>query len=731
MNNVNLRVLFNFLIILWGASSVKAQTCNCCYVPAMQPTGLQVTQVTGNSVSASFNPPAGADGYLVVRSKKAAISYCPDNLHNYLSGEQFGTGEVAGNFSSNSFTATGLDNNTTYYFFVYAYKNCPIGRRYKATNPLTGFATTTSACSVPSNQPANLAFNAVSSSSISGSFAGSGAHEYLTVVSINSTLTSSPVNSVVYSMGDSLGGGKVIARGSDTTFTTSGLNAGTAYYFFVFALNNLNCSGGPVYRSALPLTALQSTSLPVCTAPSSQGTELVFNTVTYNSIQGSFTTMAGSSHLVLVSSNASLSVFPSDGNNYTPGVSIGNATVVSSGNISSFTATGLDPNQAYYFYVFAFNNTNCLNGPKYRITSPLTGNQQTVSPPVSALNFYFGNLHAHSSHSDGNADDVTKTPYDDFQFAKTALCFDFLGISEHNHAEAGMAMSNWQPGLSQANAATTSGFVAMYGMEWGTISTGGHVVVYGVDSLIGWEANNYQIYVAKGDYTGANGLFNIINRNGKAFGYLAHPETTDYNNLISNTYSSSTDNAIIGCSVENGPAFSTATTYDNFPSPMSYLSYFRNMLAKGYKVGPTIDHDNHNMTFGKTVTSRLVILAPTLTRQNLVTSMKQGRFYASQDCAARITYSISTKPMGSVITQSAAPVISVNCVTSSSVTSLKVMYGTPGSGSLATQLTSTTGGILSYTDNGLTAGNTRYYYLDITESDGKRIITSPIWVTRQ
>ena len=74
---------------------------------------------------------------------------------------------------------------------------------------------------------------------------------------------------------------------------------------------------------------------------------------------------------------------------------------------------------------------------------------------------------------------------------------DFLGISEHNHTQAGMSLASWQPGIDAAKKATTSTFVAMHGMEWGVISGGGHVIVYGIDSLIGWEPGENQIYVPK------------------------------------------------------------------------------------------------------------------------------------------------------------------------------------------------------------------------------------------
>ena len=63
----------------------------------------------------------------------------------------------------------------------------------------------------------------------------------------------------------------------------------------------------------------------------------------------------------------------------------------------------------------------------------------------TTYNFYYGNLHAHSGYSDGNKDSVatgTSTPLRSYQFAAASLNFDFLGISEHNHSQAGMRLVN-------------------------------------------------------------------------------------------------------------------------------------------------------------------------------------------------------------------------------------------------------------------------------------------------
>ena len=152
-------------------------------------------------------------------------------------------------------------------------------------------------------------------------------------------------------------------------------------------------------------------------------------------------------------------------------------------------------------------------------------------------------VHAHTIYSDGGKDNSSTNPAAAYAFAKNSLCFDFLGISEHNHPAAGMSLADWQPGRNQAAASTTSAFVGLYGMEWGVISGGGHVIVYGMDSLIGWDAGQYQVYVPKSVYKGAGGLFDVLNRHGgNALAYLAHPNTTDYNDLLNGAYDLNADN---------------------------------------------------------------------------------------------------------------------------------------------------------------------------------------------
>ncbi len=350
---------------------------------------------------------------------------------------------------------------------------------------------------------------------------------------------------------------------------------------------------------------------------------------------------------------------------------------------------------------------------------------------AQTYNFYFGNLHAHTGYSDGNNDGNSATAAQAYAYAKSSQNFHFLGISEHNHNEStNMSIANWNNLKNETAAANQDGtFVCMYGMEWGTISTGGHFLIYEYDSLIGWNPGAYQVYVNKGDYTS---LYPLIKNKSGAFATLAHPSSSDFDGIFTNAYNSVWDDAVVGVAMFNGPSTSTNTTYSD-PGTTSYNARFTDLLKKGYKVGPTIDHDNHNTTFGRTTQGRTVVLATSLTKANIADAYRNMRFYASEDYNLKVTYTIGGKQMGSTTTQAGTPTINVSVSDDDgeAVSSIALLSGVPGSGSTPTTLTSVSNSsTLTYTHSALTNNSTRYYYIQVTQADGHRAWTSPIWYTR-
>ncbi len=113
-----------------------------CTEPTAQPTSLTFGTITSNSIQASF---VGnhADQYLVVQSTSPSLGGQPINGIDYTSGATIGLGEVIQKSSSTTFNATGLDENTSYYYFVFSCNTfCNGGPIYRKLDPLTDFIET-------------------------------------------------------------------------------------------------------------------------------------------------------------------------------------------------------------------------------------------------------------------------------------------------------------------------------------------------------------------------------------------------------------------------------------------------------------------------------------------------------------------------------------------------------------------------------------------------------------
>ncbi|MFM2224159.1 MAG: hypothetical protein RJA07_361 [Bacteroidota bacterium] len=356
---------------------------------------------------------------------------------------------------------------------------------------------------------------------------------------------------------------------------------------------------------------------------------------------------------------------------------------------------------------------------------------------AQSYNYYYGNIHSHTGYSDGSKDSLTSgvsTPGKAYWFAKQTYHFDFLGISEHNHNSAGMVLADYAKGKTQSDTANANGtFAALYGMEYGVISNGGHVLVYGVDSLIGWDSvgvtPNYSIY--NSEYTYST-LWSLITARSNTFCSLAHPCTGDYANLDGSSYSSAADQAIYGVAIRSGSAFSTTTTYTD-AAATSYESFYKKYLALGYHVAPTIDADNHYTTFGRTNHGRTVVLARSLHRDSIIAAFRLMHFYASDDWNAQVSFMIDGTMMGTTYQSTSNPTIlvSVSDPDIESVSNITIYRGIAGSGSNPTSVKSSNNvSSVTYNPTSFTLNAAYYYYAKITQADGDIMWTAPIWFTK-
>ncbi|MBK9284902.1 MAG: T9SS type A sorting domain-containing protein [Sphingobacteriaceae bacterium] len=366
------------------------------------------------------------------------------------------------------------------------------------------------------------------------------------------------------------------------------------------------------------------------------------------------------------------------------------------------------------------------------------------STKAQTYNYYFGNIHSHTGFSDGSQDSLVSgisTPAGAYTFAKASQNFDFLGISEHNHYSnnnnPGFQIQSWPLGISQANAANDDGnFVCLFGMEWGVSSNyHGHVLIYNFPQLIGWEANNYDVYNSKDDY---DGLFRKIKNQPGAFCTLAHPGGSDFTtdgtsstSLLYGAYNATYDSAIVAVPLRNG-LYNTATTdYTAYPAS-NFLWYYKGILSKGYHLGINYDHDNHNTTFGRNNAGRMVVLMPSLTKANFFEAIHAMRFYASDDWNAQVEFKMNNNWMGSILSGTINPSFTVihNDGDSELADSIKIWRGISNNAAPAQVVSITKANNTSnYTDNTMLNGYEYFYFAEIKQTDGQWIITSPIWYT--
>lgn len=372
---------------------------------------------------------------------------------------------------------------------------------------------------------------------------------------------------------------------------------------------------------------------------------------------------------------------------------------------------------------------------------------------AQTYNYYFGNIHSHTGFSDGNKDSSSSgvsTPVGSYDYAKQSQDFDFLGISEHNHYSSkgnpGFKRPLYQQGLDMADAANENGiFVTLFGMEYGVSSEyNGHVLVYGVSQLLGWEetvpglsGKNYDVFNGKSDY---KGLFSKVNAVPGAFCYLAHPSfdhyTTDgtWNTALANApYNASFDSAIVGMPLRSGLATNPGATYSDYPQG-NYFNYYKKLLYQGYHLGIGYDHDNHYTNFGRGNGGRLVILATGLSRTAFFDAMRSMRFYGSDDRNARVTFECAGAVMGSVLSGTAFPEINLehDDPDGELADTMRIWRGVKESGGLWAEIVKSATGIntLAFTDEHMMSDHEYYYFGEIRQKDGQWIVTSPVWYTR-
>ena len=395
--------------------------------------------------------------------------------------------------------------------------------------------------------------------------------------------------------------------------------------------------------------------------------------------------------------------------------------------------------------------------PFARMPAPSHRWRQGAAPAMESLPYtvYYGNLHSQTNHSDGGADlgncggsqepqSAPNGPADAFHYARERG-LDFLMASEHNHmfdgadgpnpgADPEQARALYQRGL--AVAADFNGshqdFAALYGMEWGVISGGGHVNILGANELLGWERNaSGQLFgdtdSPRNDYAA---LYTLMRQRGW-IGQFNHPNWRGQFQVNGVPFGLTQDgvHSMALCEVLNTSAFSANTSESETRRP-NFEAACNKVLEAGFMVAFSSNQDNHCANWGASYTNRTGILVPhgvPLSPHALLDAIRARRVFATMDKESQLVLTANGRMMGQHFVNSGPLRLAVGFANAAGreVSSVVIYQGVPGRNGTVTELAQ--GAEVHLTP----APGEHFYYARVTQDDGKLLWSAPVWVSQQ
>jgi len=248
--------------------------------------------------------------------------------------------------------------------------------------------------------------------------------------------------------------------------------------------------------------------------------------------------------------------------------------------------------------------------------------QVVVSNPYQ---FYWGNLHVHTSYSDGAG-----LPKDAYEYARDKAHVDFCSVTDHSQM---LTFEEYQDVIAQAESCNQAGrFVALYAVESREVR--GRVSCY-MSPTPCLPVKPDDLYRAMGEM-GLLGHFTYSS----LVGPVGEVGTGDFQQRH---YSPWADRSMASVQVRNA----------------GEEALYIKLLDAGWHVGAVGGQDQHERMRGATASSWTVALARELTREAILEALSSRRTYSAGDRNLQLTLSVDGEDMGSQI---ARPAGMLNCL---------------------------------------------------------------------
>jgi hypothetical protein len=247
-------------------------------------------------------------------------------------------------------------------------------------------------------------------------------------------------------------------------------------------------------------------------------------------------------------------------------------------------------------------------------------------PSTTTYNLYFGDLHTHTGYSDAYDD---STPWEAYEAAIDAGA-DFMAVTDHvaiwNAYNAYVASpEQWEDLLAAADYYTSKEFVAMAGYEAWLLADLGEFNVYNTRELPPEQTLGYR-------YDRLPNFYDWLAEQPGAIGQFNHPLYVSDNFMDYSYYTETRDIGMSIIEVHNEDLYED-----------SYIM----ALDAGWHVLPSANSDTHYSDWIAVHEMRTVLLAESLTPEDLYDAMSACRGYGTLDKNLEIRYTLDGAVMGS------------------------------------------------------------------------------------
>ncbi|MFK9094150.1 Ig-like domain-containing protein [Bacillus salipaludis] len=359
-----------------------------------------------------------------------------------------------------------------------------------------------------------------------------------------------------------------------------------------------------------------------------------------------------------------------------------------------------------------------------------------VVPRFTGGNHYRGTTHNHTNISH----DAAGTPEDALKAGKTHH-YDWFAFSDHSHDidpeklgtdtvdHGGMQErtggDNWQLTKDLAKQYTKNGDYVVFPAFEMTSTTWGHSNIFGTDNFIDRNINGKQ-------YQDLNKYYAWVMTYDDIVGQFNHPDMSAnaFNNF--KPYNKDLDKLFTMLEVGNG---SGHYGYANAEGK------FFSALDLGWHVAPTYGEDNHDGTWGQT-NARTVIVADDLSQDSLMHAMRNMRVYMEEDPNFTLDVLANGYYMGSTVDSKTLKFnikgndLVAEAHNDSDYKYLPTSYKSDDRVSKV-ELISNGGKVVdsispmtkdfTWTPSYTVKGGQQWFVVRVTQMDGERIYSSPIW----